>query len=530
MANRWYQDEALQAIWNYFGTHTNGSVLLALPTASGKSRVIAEAIRRMFLAQPNVRVMVCTHVKELVQQDYDELREVWPNAPAGINSAGLKRRDTLMPITFASIKSVVNHAENFGHIDVLMVDECHLISGKDNTQYGRLVDRLRQRNPLLSIIGFTATPYRMGQGLLTDGPLFDEVIYDLTTIESFNRLITEGYLALPIPKRTGTQLDIGEVGLSGGDFNKEELQHAVDKQDVNWQACRELVQYGQHRSSWMVFATGVEHTIHISDILNQMGIPSAAVYDKMGEKQRDQSIKDFKLGHLRCLVNYGVLTTGFNHPGIDCIGMMRPTMSTGLWVQMVGRGMRPAPNKENCLVLDFAGNTARLGPINDPVIPSKPGKRTKPGVLPVRICPRCDTYNHVTTRYCVECGYEFPKAGPVITAESDTRDLVVSTEPLYDRLTVKRVMYHKMMTRTDKPYIRVTYVCGLAELHTHDLYFDPGMGELRHKAREWWRKRPYTEVPETTDEALKTIMHMPVPKEITVWKNKRYPEIVEETF
>jgi DNA repair protein RadD len=168
------------------------------------------------------------------------------------------------------------------------------------------------------------------------------------------------------------------------------LQAAVDDADITYRALTEAVQIGQSRRSWTAFASGIDHAIHIAEMLRgTFGIDAAEVHSKMPEKERDRRIEAYKRGELRCIVNKDILTTGFDHPPIDLILMLRPTMSTGLWVQMLGRGTRPydpavhgylpgfPTKKYDCCVLDYAGNTRRLGPINDPVIPKPKGQRTR---------------------------------------------------------------------------------------------------------------------------------------------------------
>jgi DNA repair protein RadD len=206
------------------------------------------------------------------------------------------------------------------------------------------------------------------------------------------------------------------------------LQAAVDDADITYRALTEAVQIGQSRRSWTAFASGIDHAIHIAEMLRgTFGIDAAEVHSKMPDKERDRRIEAYKRGELRCIVNKDILTTGFDHPPIDLILMLRPTMSTGLWVQMLGRGTRPYdpaingylpgfPTKKfDCCVLDYAGNTRRLGPINDPVIP-KPKGKGRAGDAPVKICDACGAYNHTSARFCLVCNNEFTFMSPNIVA------------------------------------------------------------------------------------------------------------------
>ena len=405
--------------------------------------------------------------------------------------------------------------------------------------YGEVIRGLRRVNPFLKVIGLTATAFRLGQGRITDGGLFTHVCYDQTGVESFNRLIAEGYLAPLIPKRTRTELDVSNVGMNNGEFAAGALQDAVDKQEITYAALQEACEYGHDRRSWLVFASGVEHAEHVAQMLNYMGVPAAAVHAKT--KNREEVIKAFKRGELRALVNNNVLTTGFDYPPIDLIIMLRPTMSPGLWVQMLGRGTRPWAGgyldigngeqvyiegpKHNCLVLDFAGNTRRLGPINDPVIPKR--KSGLPGDAPVKICEACGVYNHTSARFCVNCGTEFIFETK-IDAHAATEELLRSDLPVVETFEVDRVFYHRHGKEGSPPMIKVQYYCGMRMFNEFVCLEHPGFAAK--KARDWWRQRHWGEPPATTDEALRYLSELRVPRRVRVWVNKKYPEILGHEY
>lgn len=540
MALRWYQDEAIQSIFDYYGEGATGNPVIALPTGTGKSHVIGGFQQRALGYWPSQRFINLTHVKELVEQNAAKLQSMWPAAPIGINSAGLKQRDFMQSIIFAGVASVAKNPQALGWRDLALIDECHLVSPNGETTYRKLIEALRLINPALKVIGFTATPYRLGQGMITDGGLFTDVCYDMTSIDGFARLLAEGHLAPVFPRPTKTELDVGNVNMSNGDFAKGQLQAAVDKDDVTARLCAESCEHGWNRRSWLAFASGVDHAEHMAQTLNNMGIPSAAVHQ--GTKNRDEVIKAFKRGELRCLVNNNVLTTGFDYPPIDLIIMARPTVSPGLWVQMLGRGTRPWPGgyldigggvqvyipqaKTDCLVLDFAGNTKRLGPINDPQIPKK--KKGEPGDAPVRICDVCGTYNHASAAFCICCGTMFEKREQ-LTDKASTAELIRSDAPVVEYFDVSRVMYHRHEKRsTGAISLRCDYYSGIQRF-SEWVHFEKG-GNAGHKAREWWRQRHSMEPPKTVDEALQFTSQLRVPRRIRVWTNRQYPEILNYEY
>ena len=526
---RWYQDEAVCSIFDYFAKGGTGHPVVAMPTATGKSLVIAEFIRRTLTLWPSQRFILGTHVKELIVQNAQKIEAQWPSVPLGIFSAGLGVKQFSQPVIYGGIGSMFRVVEKFGRRDIMLIDEAHLLSPKDNTMYQKFIKGLLVKNPNLKVIGLTATPYRTGQGLLTDSGLFTDICYNLCDFKSFERLIKEGYLVRPIPKSTRTELDVTGVKITAGDFNKDQLAVAVDKDKVTYAACQEMANEAHDRKSWLIFASSIKHAEHIAGFLQSMGIDIITLHSKLDDDECDRRIKAFRNFEVRGIVNFGKLTTGFDHPAVDFIGMLRPTMSASLWVQMIGRGMRPSPEtlKENCLVADFARNTLRLGPINDPVIPRKRGKGPV-GVAPVRICPNCGVYNHARAVVCIACGFEFPKIEKLVkTAGTDAllRE-GHSTEPIVAHFNVQKVVYHRHQKPGSKPTIKVSYFCGL-QLFTEYVSLESEIQWIADKARKWWTARMGTMVaPPTTDEALKWVSQLKAPKTIRVWTNKKYPEVL----
>jgi len=527
---RYYQEEALEAVYQFFMTHKEGNPLIGLPTGTGKSVLPAIFINRVMKQWPNQRFLLVTHVKELIAQNANVMMKVWPEAPLGIYSAGLKLKQTAQPIVFGGIQSMIRNPALFGHRDIAFVDEAHLVSANDSSQYQTFFAHLKLINPNLKIIGMSATLYRMGLGMITENGLFSHVAYDMTNMEGFNRLVDEGFISPLIPLRTKTELDVSDVSVQQGEFVATQLQGAVDKAPITFKALQELVHAGQSRKSWLLFASGIEHAEHIAEQLGAFGVDCAPVHSKRPAEYNDAAIRAFKANELRAIVNYGKLTTGFDHPSIDLIGMLRPTLSVPLWVQMLGRGTRPADGKKNCMVLDFARNTPRLGPINDPQIPTK--KSSAPGEMPIKICEACGTYNHISARLCCNCGGQFSFQQKLVgKAGSDELIKVAATEavPIIETFNVTYAIYAKHDGRFGKPpTLKATYfTSGLAFKEFVCLEHNGMAGKI---ARDWWRRRHKEEPPKTVDEALGFVSQLRVPRQIRVHVNKTYPEILNAEF
>lgn len=545
-----YQIDGLNAIWDYYEKGNKGNACLAWPTGTGKSVVPAIFIESVMRLWPTQRFLMITHVKELIQQNYNVLLKVWFNAPVGIYSAGLKQKDYAHSIVYGGIQSMIKNPMQFGFRDIIFIDEAHLISQEDSSMYLTFIAAMKLINPNLKVIGLTATPFRMGQGYITDGGLFTDIVHDLTSMDNFNKLISDGYLAPLIPLRTKTELNVNEVSVQKGEFVASSLQKAVDKQEITFQGLREVVDAGANRNAWLLFASGIEHAEHIAEMLGSFGIDCAPIHSKRPSNYNDDAINAFKSGELKSLVNYGKLTTGFDYPSIDLIGMFRPTLSVPLWIQMLGRGTRPvypagmpletveqrleairSSHKQNCLVMDFARNTPRLGPINDPQIPRKKGEGQ--GEVPIKICDNCGAYNHTRVQFCCQCENEF-EFKIKIKAKAGTEELIRTNDkietPIIELFDVDRVSYHrhikidrKTKTPLSAPMIKVQYMCGLRMFNEWVLM--QGTGLNLHKAHEWWRMRTKENIPVTTDEALSRLSELRVPRKIEVHVNLKYPEV-----
>lgn len=516
-----YQQAAITAIYGYFQTHT-GNPLVVIPTAGGKSLVMASFIEGVLKAWPDQRILIVTHVRELIAQNHAEMMGLWPNAPAGIYSAGLGKREAQARILFAGIQSIHRRATEIGHTDLVLIDEAHLIPGKSSTMYRRFLDALKAINPALKVIGLTATPFRLDCGMLHEGQnaLFTDIAYEAPVRE----LIDAGYLSPLVSKQSATRLDVSKVGTRAGDFIARDLAAAVDQDAITRAAATEIIAHGRDRKSWLAFCSGVEHARHVAEEFGRQGISCRTIFGDTPKDERDAILAAFKRGEIRALASMGVLTTGFNAPGVDLIALLRPTQSAGLYVQMVGRGTRLAPGKENCVVLDFAGNVRRHGPI-DLVRPKRPGDGGG-GEAPTKVCPDCDSIIALSATECPDCGYVFPAREVKIAPTAATLPVL---SPKQQWLPVTGVAYSRHDKAGGRPSLKVTYCCGLATYS--EWVCLEHQGYARQKAAEWWRKRaPGNPVPLSVAEALAQTSRLARPSDISVRPSGRYLEICGYRF
>lgn len=541
---RYYQRDAVNALFSYFEKN-DGNPLVVIPTAGGKSMAMGEFVRLVF-SWPHQRVMLLTHVKELIEQDHAAILRMWPQAMAGIYSASLGLRDAKYPITVAGIQSVHKKAHMFNWIDLVLIDEAHLLSGNDDAMYQKFLASLRKVNPKLKVIGFTATPYRMKEGLLVDSGIFTDIAYEIGVRE----LVEQGYLAPLISKSSAVQVNTSELKVSGGEFTRQSMELAMDKDDLTEAALDEVFRFGADRKSWLFFCAGVDHAMHVRDALRARGIHTECLTGETPKQERERIVEAFKAGRLKALTNCDVLTTGFDAPALDLLVLLRPTKSPGLYVQILGRGMRwiggnrevsMAAGKSNCLVLDFAGNIERFGPIDNIQIAKKRKRKGDLSIAPTKICqnPDCRAPNPIQAHECKECGHPFPESTIPPHEETASSLEIMSggapgmvVEP--EVLPVDRIFYDEYMSRAGHMTLQVRYACGLQE-HREWICFEHDAGSMpRRKAEQWWRDRTSQGgmVPPTVRDAVFMLTgegHFREPVRIRVMpdiKNPKYKRIV----
>lgn len=403
-ALRYYQQDAVDAIWSAVKSGTR-SPLAILPTGAGKTAVVAQLVKDAL--QWGGKVLVAVHTKELVEQLRDGIKyHCGDDVPLGVMSAGLRSRK-VDQVTVAGIQTAYRRACEIGARNVLIIDEAHMIPPDGDGMYRRLISDLLVINPKMIIVGLTATPYRLTTGVIFgNGSNFEKVVYDA----GVRRLIDEGFLS-PLRGKNGGNPDLKGVHRRGGEYIAEELEACMSDSEKVGKAVEEALRHGSDRKAWLVFCCGVKHAELVKDALVTAGIHSEIITGETPVAKRDDTIRRYKDGGIRALVNVNVLTTGFDAPHIDMILMLRPTDSAGLYYQMMGRGLRKAPTKVDCLVLDMAGNIERHGPIdvlNDRVTAKRSDGDKEPGVPPMKTCPQCEESILAAMRTCPCCDYEFP--------------------------------------------------------------------------------------------------------------------------
>jgi DNA repair protein RadD len=540
MRLRDYQVDALNDTYTYFTEHT-GNPLVVLPTGAGKSLFIAEWMRGVLAMDPRARILCLTHVRELVAQNHAELIGLWPGAPAGIYSAGLKKRQIGARILFGSVQSLFKKALAIQQCDMLLIDEAHLVPRDATTMYGRIIKELRDLNPNMKVIGLTATPYRMDQGLLYgEGEIFTHVAHETPV----RLLIEQGFLA-PLVSRTraGAQIDTTGIHTRLGEFVASELEEAAIEPEVVEKIADDIVANGHDRRGWLFFGVSIKHCELMAGELRARGVTAEVISADTPGEERERIITSFKNMAIQCLCSMGVLTTGFNAKHVDLIALARPTNSTGLYIQMVGRGTRciganieesKANGKANCMVLDYGGNIRRHGPFDEPFAPTarKGPKGDEPGAMPLKDCPTCENEVVIAARVCPVCGHEFPPPERRVNTAADFAPILA---PPPQWTLVDGVTYNEHFPRdaTKPSSLRANYQCGMT-FHQEWVSFN-GTGYARQLAERWWNKRAIDReapVPATTAEAVARARagEIIAPSEIQLKREGKYTRVNGHRF
>lgn len=349
-----YQTEAIDKAVNYFTGNNDHNAFEILPTGSGKSVVIANIAKRV---HDNGPTLVFQPSKEILEQNYMKFRSYGFRAGIYSASAGSKFLDH---VTFATIGSVIRKKHLFRNVRHIIIDECHLVNS-DGGMYHDFIHSL----PNAKSLGLTATPYRLantpdGQQLQfinrTSPKIFDECLYYIQNKVLFDagHLSKLEYFDNNVVDRTMIRMNS-----AGTDFDEDSLRsyyRQINIANITIGAANDLL---SKRKNLLVFCASIEDAYKV-----QEGVPGSVVLTGLTEdRKRSEILNNFKKGIIRCVINVGVLTTGFDYPELEAVLFSRSTMSLSLYYQIIGRGMRPHVNKESCWIMDLGGNINLFGKI-----------------------------------------------------------------------------------------------------------------------------------------------------------------------
>jgi DNA repair protein RadD len=536
---RYYQNNAVREFFSYIDYNPGRHPLIVLPTGSGKSAVMAMIILEM-LKFEGTRVLVLAHRAKLIEQNAQELTGLLNNIfyDVGIYSASLKQRDTQSRVLFAGIQSVYNKAWELGFFDMILVDEAHRINIKAEGMYRQFLDEQTKINPKIVIGGLTATHYRTKGGLICDeaheNRIFNDVCYEV----SIRELMDSGHLKnrdkqqylCPIispSKSMQSRVDLSGVSIRGGEYVQNEMENAFMVDDLIENTVNEILSYVQDRNKVLIFTAGKRHCGTVYQTLLAKSCTVGMVHSGFKHEENEQILKDFSDGRIKFLLNIDVLTEGYNDKSIDCIAVLRATQSVGLWVQIVGRGFRLHPSKDDCLILDFGGNIMRHGPVDKiEVKRQKNGEGRTVYTSPQKECPNCKSLIAIQALTCPDCGYEFPLPERH-DDEASTENILSKWKPPVE-YEVHHVTYSRHEKKDKPDSMRVDYHIDMGTRFSEYICLDHD-GFAKKKALQWVAKRTSERI-DTVDVALICKELFRQPKSILVNENDKFPRIVSYIF
>jgi DNA repair protein RadD len=499
------------------------------PMAWGKSILLALLV--CTLLRRGLRVLVLAHRKELLAQNHGVLRRLDTTVDAGLLSAGLGADNTSARALIAGTATVYRRLHRIGHVDVILLDEAHLLGPGGATMLAKIREHLGDP----PIVGLTATAFRTDSAMLVEADIFDTIVHETTLRDA----LAAGLLCPLITKAPQAgRINLSGVSIVAGEYHARQLEAAAMAGDTTRLAVARMVEIAlaEQRRSWLIFSSGVDHAHQIARELRQRGVRCAVIVGDTPSDERDTAITAFREGMITALVNCNVLTTGFDATRIDLVAFMRATCSPVLWVQAAGRGMRLHPAKENCRLVDFGSNISRHGPIDAVRLRAK-GERhdANAAAATTRVCPQCDEVNARSAAVCTACGFELiqrPQPKPIAVVESTLSAISDGNTDSWEVVhTWRAAVHHKS---DGAPSFRLMFVTDETLVSEFFSFEHTSSGARWHAARKWklYSRHVWLAPPQTAHEAFErfTRGELRQPQRVRLERNGRWLNIAESEF
>jgi superfamily II DNA or RNA helicase len=384
-----YQNDAIGNLRTSIANGNNRPLLQAA-TGAGKTIIACEMIR--LATMKSKRVIFIAHRKEIITQTSGKLDAFGINH--GVIMANHSRVNN-EPVQVASIQTLTRRDKP--PADLIIIDECHLSC---SASYKQIVNEY----PNATVIGLTATPTRL------DGKGLGEIYSDIIQVVPMSQLIAENNLVKPRVFAPFTP-DMKRIKKSKGDYDTTETAKLMDRKEITANIVKHWSESANERKT-IVFASSIEHSKNIVSEFIESGISAKHLDANTPAAERDQTLNEWRDGKFTVLSNMGLFIEGLDVPAASCCILARPTKSLTIYLQAVGRVMRPHESKTDCIILDCAGLTYEHGFVDDAREWSLDGKVKKPkdDVPAVHICESCfAAYSKAQHPYeCPECGFETP--------------------------------------------------------------------------------------------------------------------------
>lgn len=491
-----------------------GNGIVVAECSAGKSLMIARIAEH--LHECKQRVLVLADRSKLLKQNFAKFSNP---EDVGIVSAGLGSDDYSRPITVAGIQTIYNKADQLGHIDWVLIDECHAVSNdfSSDSRYHRFL----RCYPNARILGYTATFFSLAEGALTWGKVIHEITYQ--------QLLEAGF-CVPLTNKIGDEPDLSKVKHNGPEFNLVALGEYMRQAPLIEMAAQKTASYIQTmgRKKTLGFCVDIEHAYAMFQALKPYGFKIDMVHGEHPETRRAEIYDDFENGPTDILLNVELLTKGADFPCIDCIVNYRPTESLALWSQMIGRGIRLYPDKTKCLLLDFTGNLRKFGTLGNPIWKYFGSEKKKVGKAQ-KICPACECSVNIGQTECSECGYIFLKEDVERElkheADADVNSDMSKPHNPEKYYKVNNIVYSHHKSKAGNESLRVEYLSGRFSVSEY-IPFGLKAPWAFKKCHDFIKYRSNM-LPETISEALELCESWRKPKMIKVRPQKNNPKYFE---
>jgi DNA repair protein RadD len=529
---REYQKEALRQVYGDLN-HDDNPVLLQAIMGAGKSIMACKLVER-FYNTTNRTFLILSHKREITDQFYKTFLNATniPKNDVGICCSGLGKKEVGKRVTVGTIQTYFN-IKFPAPISLLILDECHKVSVGTESQYDTIINRLNALSPTMRILGLTATPSRLGHGYIYGKKhrpgrinLFSKVNHKI----EYETLKTQGHLVElrgKVATHKSLQHDLDGVQVSG-DYTLQELGDVMSQQRHIETAVDAIKQYCQLYNKICVFCCTISHAETLNKLL---GDESTIIHSQLTPLERFSNMEDWKSGRKRIITSIMILSEGFDLPSLDCLVMVRPTLSSVLFMQSVGRVLRTHHTKDHGFLLDLTPNTEYFGTNLDNIkvsVPKGVQKLIDQKQELIKLCPQCEKEVHVALRRC-DCGYQWPEAEfEVAYSIPDMKNVKFEKEPPKWVEVETQLKTEHTARKSGKRLGRVIFTAGenIYKPDEYSMWFclaDEYDGFAVQKAQINWGKISQDPFPQSVDEFLTADIEQI--SKILIDDNGDYPEI-----
>jgi len=426
MLLRPYQEVAVDAACEALDKHRN--TIVVAPTGAGKTIMLSALVGKRH--RTGKKVLVMQHRDELVAQNKSKFEKINPYITTSIVNGTVKHWDGDAVFSMVQTISREKNMAKRPAFDMVVIDESHHAAADT---YVRVIKAVKEDNPNVEIVGFTATPNR------GDGKGLRKVFNNCSHQIEITTLIREGFL---VPPKTyvvdcGVRDQLNNVKRKGNDFDMDEVEAIMNRRVINNKVVEEWFKYASDRKT-VVFCSTIKHAEDLTNTFLDCDVNAELVTGETPKPERAQILHDLAHGDVQVVVNVAVLTEGFDAPPVSCVVLTRPCSQKGTMVQMIGRGLRtvdpeefPDVIKTDCIVLDFGTSVLTHGSLEDAV---NLDDREK-GEAPTKICSECESEIPMSAQVCPICGTE------IVSESEEKEELVRFTMTEYDLMQMSPFLW-----------------------------------------------------------------------------------------